>query len=138
MTQLDGEQYSRTLPTQGPRYKVQYTGQYPYEAGVKYYAEVRDSWTGVQVHEYMGANKEQAMLTAETRAAELNAPLTALEFTSRLGLHLEALLGDEHADRQLIAEDASAILDHYVGQLRGRVWGPIGRTTFPAPWVDGR
>lgn len=133
----DARGYTRCVPSQGPRYKVQYTGEYvaPGQHD-KFYAEVRDSWTNVQVVEYMGSTKEQALLTAETRAAEMNAPLTALATISKLGLHLEALLDDASADRQCIAEDALAILDHYIGQLRGRVWGPIGHTHFPAHWVD--
>ena len=135
---MDGDNYQRTLPTQGPRYKVQYTGTYTYTGqDPKFYAEVRDSWVGTQVMEASGPSKESALLVAETRAAELNTPQTALEFTSRLGLHLETLLNDENMDRQMVAEDAVAILDHYVGQIRGRVWGTIGRTHYPAPWVDG-
>jgi len=125
-------------PTTGARYKVRYAGSYKYESRPLplHYAEVHDSYLNLQVREFQADGKESALLSAETHAAELNTPITALEFTSRLGLHLEALLDVDTNDRQMIAEDAVTILDHYVGQVRGRVWAPLGVTHFPAEWVD--
>lgn len=128
------------IPSTGPRYKVQYTGEYKYESrSLPYhYAEVRDSWTGTLIKEFQSDGKEIALLLAETLASEMNAPLSALTFTFMLGIHMERVINELEGDRGNLCEDVIVLLDHYVGQLRGRAWEPLdtSKLHYSADWIN--
>jgi hypothetical protein len=81
---------------------------------------VVDSWTGDVISEHKADGKETAALVAETRCAEMNAPAVALEFASRLALHLERARNEEEANPGDLCEDLDKILEWHLAALRGR------------------
>ena len=81
---------------------------------------------------------ERAQLLAETRAAELNLKSAdPLGFVEKLREHISNARDEEYNPGDLL-EDLDRILEHYAGQIRGTITGPLRQDMLraPAPWVD--
>jgi hypothetical protein len=134
MGMSDDNQNTQPIPTRAhPRYIV--------EVNAPSFVFVRDTWLNQDVRTFyvrgQGHTLEGAKLSAETAAAEMNAPATALEFVSRLanwlseGRDAEVNPGD-------LCEDMDRLLEHYIGQLRGVQREPLRQEMLyhPAPWIN--
>jgi hypothetical protein len=109
-------------PVSNPRYTMEYG------------AEVWDSWTGDVMTVHWAGSADTAALVAETQAAERNAPAVALEFVSKLALHIDHTINNEGNPGDLV-EDLASILEWHIGMLRGIKTEPLAveRLYFQAP-----
>lgn len=120
-----------------PRYIVRSLGRrtHGFHHAEEFGAEVVDAWTGDVMTVHWAASAELASLVVEAECAQRNAPMMALEFASKLALHMDRAR-EVGTDAGSLLEDIGRILDWHIRQLGGLTREPLDVDALYCPAPD--